>query len=243
MKPDVPVARREDYEIGRCLPQDNPALRDLIRRYHYTRSVTNAGTLFCARRRRDGAIVGGAVYLPPPRGAAVRWALTDPSRTIHLSRLVVAPGEPQNLAGMIIAASLRAIEKDGRYDTVITFADQSEGHTGTVYRATNAIACGVSRPAIYWVDPETGSRVSQKATENRSVAQMKSLGYRPEKSSGKYCFIWYLPLGSPAYRSIESRIARNPASGLMDPGSSWPIAGFAIGAAIGAGVTYLVNRE
>lgn len=93
---------------------------------------------------------------------------------------------------MLIAASLRQLRRDRRYDTVITYADLSQGHKGTVYKATNAIPCGKTEPKAYWVDPKTGRRVSLKATRSRTVAEMRALGYERCVSPGKFCFKWFL---------------------------------------------------
>lgn len=185
---DRPVARAGDYEFKECDPQERQAARELVRQFHYTCAMSNTGKFFCAKR--DGVVVGAAVYLPPLLAAAVRHAQGDPKRVISLSRLVVAPGEPQNVAGMLIAASLRLLVAQGKHDTIVTYADMSEGHTGTVYRATNAQSCGVSKPRTYWIDPETGCRVSQQSKRWRSNERMLELGYEPRVSPGKHCFEW-----------------------------------------------------
>lgn len=185
---DRPVARAGDYEFKECDSQERQAARDLVRQFHYTRGMSNTGKFFCAKR--NGIVVGAAVYIPPLLAAAVKHAQGDPKMVISLSRLVVATGEPQNVAGMLIAASLRLLVAQGKYDTIVTYADMSEGHTGTVYRATNAQSCGVSKPSAYWIDPETGRRVSQQSKRRRSNERMLMLGYERRTSPGKYCFKW-----------------------------------------------------
>ena len=188
---DKPVARREDYTFEVCDKADRAKARDLVKREHYTGSSSFMGTIVCAKR--DGQVVAAAQFLPPLPPAAKKHAKTDPKKVTNLSRLVVASGEPQNVATMLIGASLRLLKKDRKYDTVLTFADMSRGHTGAIYKATNAQSCGVSRAAPFWVDPSTGRRVSAKATKTRTVAQMKALGYERQVSPGKHCFKWELP--------------------------------------------------
>lgn len=187
MKPDVPVAHREDYSFGPCVGAEG---RELVAAHHYSKSASHRAFGFCLRR--GGRVVSAALFLPPLPPAAKKHAKSTPKKVTTLHRLVVAPGEPQNVAGMTIARSLRQLRKDGRYDTVLTFADFSRGHTGTVYKATNAIACGQSKPEPYWIDPATGRRVSRKATVSRTVAQMRALGYERHISQGKHCFKWWL---------------------------------------------------
>jgi len=191
VKPDKPVARRGDYEFALCKTTDERrAAHQLVREHHYSKSASHRSFSVCAKR--DGKIVGAAMFLPPLPPAAKKHAKTDPRKVTTLSRLVVAPGEPQNVAGMLIAASLKQLRRDGRYDTVLTFADLSQGHSGTVYKATNATPCGLTKPEPYWVDPRSGRRVSRKATVSRTVAEMRALGYERRVSPGKHCFKWEL---------------------------------------------------
>lgn len=188
MKPDKPVARRGEYEFVQCGREERRVAHELVRSHHYAKSASHRSFGICAKR--NGKVVGAALFLPPLPPAAKKHAKMDPKKVTTLSRLVVAPGEPQNVAGMLIGASLRHLRRDGRYDTVLTFADLSQGHSGTVYKATNAISCGLTKPEPYWVDPRTGARVSRKATTSRTVAEMRALGYERRMSPGKHCFKW-----------------------------------------------------
>lgn len=182
------AARRKDYVFEVCDKADRVAARELIQQQHYSKSSSFMGTVICAKR--EGRVVGAASFLPPLPPAAKKHAKTDPKRVTALSRLVVDAGEPTNVESMLIGAALKQIRKDGRYDTVLTFADLSRGHTGAIYKATNASYCGLTKPSPYWVDPKTGRRVSVKATTSRTVAQMRALGYERHVSPGKHCFKW-----------------------------------------------------
>lgn len=186
MKPDRPVAHRGDYAFGPCGKEG----RELVAAHHYSKSASHRAFGFCLRR--GGEIVSAALFLPPLPPAAKKHAKTEPKKVTTLHRLVVVPGEPQNVAGMTISRSLRQLTKDGRYDVVLTYADMSRGHAGTVYKATNAHSCGTSKPEPYWVDPVSGRRVSRKATRSRTVAEMRALGYERHVSPGKHCFKWVL---------------------------------------------------
>ena len=182
------AAKRSDYLIEVCAKEDRRRARELVKAEHYTGSSSFMGTIICAKRA--GEIVAVAQFLPPLPPAARKHAKGDPLRVTHLSRLVVRAGEPQNVATMLIGASLRIIKAGGRYDTVLTYADKSQGHTGAIYRATNATYCGTTPPCAYWVEPSSGMRVSAKATRTRSAAEMRALGYERRTSSGKHCFKW-----------------------------------------------------
>lgn len=184
------AAKREDYSFSVCSREERALARAMVEQYHYTGSSSHRSFGICAKR--DGRIIGAALFLPPLPPAAKKHAKSDPKKVITLSRLVVHPDEPTNVESMLIGASLRRLRRDRRYDTVLTFADTSRGHTGAIYKATNATYCGLTKPEPYWVDPATGKRVSRKSTRSRTVAEMRALGYERRVSPGKHCFKWVL---------------------------------------------------
>lgn len=177
MKPDCPVARRAEYTFQQ-IPHALGAL--FIREYHYARGCSKTGVMYGALRA--GFLVGVAQWLPPTKVCAqavhVQW-----KRVLSLTRLAVHPNEPQNVASMLIAASIRWLRASKRWVALVTFADESQGHTGAIYRATNWIDRGISGRYERWVD--TGGRqVSTKAGPvSRTRAQMLFLGF---VSQGKF---------------------------------------------------------
>lgn len=193
MKPQGPVARRADYLVETV---ELPRARQLVREHHYARSSANTAVarhgLF---RRADGALVGAALWIPPTRGAARGLAarlLGDPARAgsvLVLSRLVVAPGEPQNAAGLLLGASTRLVLADPRWELLVTYADAGEGHTGTLYRATGWTTDGWTQTRARWFDPASGARVATKATVNRTHAEMLAAGYQRLADSRKARFV------------------------------------------------------
>lgn len=137
-------------------------------------------------RTRDGVLVGAAMWMPPTATAAKALAkrlLGDAARhreVLVLSRLVVVPGEPQNAAGILLAASTRAVLRDPRWSLLVTYADQAQGHSGTIYKATNWTIDGETKPQTKWTID--GRQVSRLSTHSRTVADMRALGAVPSVS-------------------------------------------------------------
>lgn len=182
MKPDCPVARRSDYTFTQ-IPHALGAL--FIREYHYARGCSKTGVMYGALRA--GFLVGVAQWLPPTKGCA-RAVHNDWKRVLSLTRLAVHPDEPQNVASMLIAAAIRWLRASKRWVALVTFADESQGHTGAIYRATNWIDRGISGRYENWVDVE-GRQVSTKCgPKSRTRAQMQALGYRSQGRFAKRRF-------------------------------------------------------
>lgn len=176
---------RSDWEI-RTVPIT--VCWDMIRKYHYTGQGSNTATfrhgLF---RRGRRTCMGVAWWLPPTKPAAIATYPDNWRGVLALHRLVIHPDVPTNGASFLIAASIKEIRKDGRWDCLVTYADESQGHTGIIYKATNWEYMGKTKPEPQWVDDD-GKFVARLATHTRRVAEMKELGYRVLGSYSKHKF-------------------------------------------------------
>ncbi len=186
MKPNCPVARRSDYQIDDCALKEASTL---IRKEHYTRGCSNTA-VYLHGLYRAGTLVGVAQWLPPTKVCAMtvhpEW-----HRVLSLSRLVCTSTEPQNGESLLIGRSIRKIRRDRKWKALVTFADESQGHTGTIYRATNWTYVGRTRPEPRWED-SSGRQVSRLATKSRTKAQMEALGYRMVGKFSKHKFVMLL---------------------------------------------------
>lgn len=155
-------------------------VQDCIAKWHYTKGGANTATfrhgLF---HRLGGECLGVAWWIPPTKHAAIAnfpeglW-----TRVLSLSRLAVHPELPTNAASFLIGASIRMIRKEGRWDCLLTYADEWQGHEGTIYKATNWEYRGRTSPEAQWVD-EAGRAVARKAgPKTRTKAEMEALGFR-----------------------------------------------------------------
>jgi len=185
MKPDGPVARRADYAL---IDVDLDFAKWFFARHHYSKGCAKQAAAVHGIVRR-GVIVGVAFWMPPPKPAAdyvARRLDGRASEVLGLSRLAVVPDEPQNVASMLIGRSIRALHE--RWTRLLTFADESQGHTGTIYRATGWLEDGHTDKRVRWVDPE-GRHVSPFSTTNIPVAELERRGYRRDGYYTKIRFI------------------------------------------------------
>lgn len=201
-KPAGPVARKSDYEVVAIpfAPKVKTAraqeARKLLREQHYACGGPNTAVLMAGLVRKDtDELVGVAQFLPtsPPaaRYTARRCSNTSPKQVLALSRLVVDRDEPQNAATILIGAALRRLKKDRRWSAVVSYADEAEGHVGTVYKASNWLECGKSAPRERWVN-DAGCQVGRKATRDRTVRELEALGFRRGGKSSKRRFLYAL---------------------------------------------------
>lgn len=191
---------KHDYEVHSI--ENKKDARGMIATYHYSKGSSKTEVyLHGLYRKTDAALVGVAQWLPPTGPAAKSVNLTQWKRVLSLSRLVVIPGTPKNAAGFLLARSIRKIKRDGRFVSLVTYACESQGHTGIVYQATNWIFVGQTGKTVRWVDTE-GKQVATKSTVSRTKMEMLALGYTETGRFRKAKYVLHLD------RGLESAVLR-----------------------------------
>lgn len=127
-----------DAQKWRVMPTSIKAAKDLVRQYHYMKTL-NTGAVYIHGLFQIGDTYpsGVAVWLPAMKGSVDRWSHGNYSGALMLHRLVVRPDVPSNGASFLLGRSIRLIKKDGRFSFLITYADTFRNHTGGIYKATN----------------------------------------------------------------------------------------------------------
>lgn len=193
MKPNVPVARRSDYTFCAIPHSDG---RVFIERWHYARGCSKTGKMF--GMFRGSTLVGVAQSLPPTRVCAESVLAGLWRQVSSLTRLAVADTEPQNAESILIGAWLRWMRslKDARgrqkWLAVVTFADESQGHAGTIYKATNWILRGYGSANARWVDEHGRQVATKRGPITRTAQQMRDAGYTMTGKFRKLKFVQFL---------------------------------------------------
>ncbi len=192
--------RSSDWTVRPCSPSD---ARALVAAQHYAKGGSNTGVYFHGLYRVGlPSLMGVAWWMPPTRVCAESVNLTQWRKVLALTRLVVLAEVPQNGASFLLAASIRAIRKDGRFVSLVTYADESQGHTGAIYRASNWTYIGRTGPYPRWVDSK-GMQVSRLSTKSRTKAGMLALGYINAGAFYKHKFVIHLPPCRPRAAAVD----------------------------------------
>lgn len=164
---------------------------ELVCQYHYARGGSNTATYRHGLFRRDAPsnldCQGIAWWIPPTKSAALATYPDDWRGVLCLSRLVVVPGVPKNACSFLLAASMRMIDR-GRWPCLVTYADEGQNHTGTIYKATNWIYVGKTKPeAMYTLN---GRMIARKAgPKTRTKAEMLAMGCVLEGRFSKHKYV------------------------------------------------------
>lgn len=185
--------RKEEWEV-----RDAPltAAQAMVREFHYARGGSNTAVyVHGLYRKGDENLCGVAWWLPPTRVACESVDREQWQKVLSLTRMVMVPGVPKNACSFLLARSVAAIRKEGRFVALVTYADESQGHTGRVYRAAGWDYVGRTGPYPRWVSTD-GRQVAPKSTKNRTKAEMEALGHRKVGSFYKHKYVLRLKVSA-----------------------------------------------
>ncbi len=132
----------------------------------------------------------GVCMFATPCSENVRSAPFGPAekhRVTELHRLVLLDECPRNSESHFISRALKILlEKKPGIRCVLSFADPSAGHAGTIYQATNFIYTGQSSPATFYLDADGRLRHPRQNGHNVTKAEAVAWGWTPTKRAGKH---------------------------------------------------------
>jgi hypothetical protein len=132
-----------------------------LQSYHYAGHGRSASRSYVATHLDE--IVAVVKFSPPVRkevATSLGWA---PDQVLELDRFCVRPRwQFKNMASKVMGLALSAVRRDfPSVTTLVSFADPGQGHTGTIYRATNWRHVGQTGTSFVYVDP-SGNEVNKK---------------------------------------------------------------------------------
>lgn len=181
--------RKEDWEVREASLKE---AQEMVKRYHYAKGGSNTAVYVHGLWLKEfDELCGVAWWLPPTRVACESVNKEQWTKVLGLSRLVVIPGVPKNACSFLLSRSTSLIKREGRFVSLVTYADESQGHTGSIYKAANWCYKGETGPYPRWLD-SAGRQVAAKATKNRTKTEMEALGYRLEGRFSKHKYVLHL---------------------------------------------------
>jgi len=129
-------------------------IQQFLKKWHYSdyTYIQHKETFTLYREGNWGMpeLVGVCVYTRPAGvSAAQKYYPEAPDRCLELRRLCLIDDTPKNAESFFIAKTLRWLKKYTEWEYVISYADPEQGHTGTIYRASNFHYHGMTSGSSY----------------------------------------------------------------------------------------------
>lgn len=178
-----------DMTVGPVSPAD---VREFTRRYHYT--ATSGSAVWRWGLWHGPVLLGIVAYNLPTRSVCESvFGAEHFDKVWHMGRLVLAEDCPRNSESRLIGGSLRAIEREQPHVwAVLTYADTSAGHIGTVYQATNAIYTGTGGESWCYVDKLGNPRATHQQGHRVSRTRASEMGWSRRNGGSKHRYLYVL---------------------------------------------------
>jgi len=122
----------------------------VMERVHYTHSIFGITISRCFSVSLSGIVVGGAIFgLPAGMGVAKKYS-PDGKPLLELRRFVLEDFCPRNSESRVLSVMLRLLKKSG-VAVVLSYADPSHGHAGTIYKAVGFAYQGTTSKRKHWM--------------------------------------------------------------------------------------------
>jgi len=153
-------------------------------------------------RLESGSALIGVLCFATPCSENVRGSVFGPdfkNNVTELHRLFINDAycgrtTPKGTESWFISRCLRKLKGDNpNIWAVLTFADSTEGHTGVIYKATNAKFCGMTSKATFYLDREGRLRHPRQNGVNISTDEAITRGWCPVKRFAKSRYLYLLP--------------------------------------------------
>lgn len=112
----------------------------------------------------------------------------------ELHRMAIVDAAPQNTATWFISRALDCLKAHKpKYWAVISMADATEGHDGTVYQAANADYYGMTAPRKCYLDSDGRLRTRRQCGENITLSDARDRGWEVVEREQKYRYVFWTP--------------------------------------------------
>jgi len=120
----------------------NHTVRKFLKKWHYSDYVNiQEKHTFCLFRDGNFGIpemIGVCIYTRPAGPSAGQaYHPQAPDRVLELRRLCLIDDTPKNAESYFVGRTLRWLRKNTNWEFVLSYADEEQGHTGVIYRASN----------------------------------------------------------------------------------------------------------
>lgn len=153
------------------------AIAPIIEKYHYSHSVDGVNGIYNFGLASRVEIVGGAIVGQPATPNVIeKYNDGGKLNVIELRRFCLRDDAPHNSESYFLSRIIRWMRRFTDIDLIISFADETYGHKGTIYRAANWLHVGESQgeKKIEWQGKRFHRRALAQSMRPNQTAMIKA---------------------------------------------------------------------
>lgn len=164
-------------------PCERKEIRDFIEKWHYSHNINGLLSQYCFKLMDGDTMVGAMIY--GGLGMANCWKKYAENKEdiIELRRLCCIDDTPKNTESYFIGKTLKWLLKNTSIKKVISYADNTYGHRGVIYQASNFKHLGKTAKGrvIMW----NGKRYHDKTIRTKYKGELKPFAKRVKEALEK----------------------------------------------------------
>jgi len=130
---------KKDCEMQTCNFSD---IRHIFEDFHYRKGHMGGGISVCFAMLMNNELVGGSVLGKPRHESKYK-------NCIDIRRMACLDDAPFNSESWFLGSIIKWLIANTNYDNVLSYSDLTQGHIGTIYKATNFTEAGKTSPTKY----------------------------------------------------------------------------------------------
>jgi len=171
----------KNFNVELC---DRSEIRDFIEKWHYSKNINGLMSDYCFKLLDEsGNLIGAMIYGGIAMAGVWKKYASIESELTELRRLCCIDDTPKNTESFFIGNTLRWLKKNTGVKTVISYADESFGHSGIIYKARNFKHSGMTakgRVIIY-----NDKRYHDKTIRTKYKGELKPFAKRIKEALDK----------------------------------------------------------
>lgn len=164
-------------------PCERKEIRDFIEKWHYSHNINGLLSQYCFKLMDGDTMVGAMIY--GGLGMANCWKKYAENKEdiIELRRLCCIDDTPKNTESYFIGKTLKWLLRNTSIKKVISYADNTYGHKGVIYQASNFKHLGKTAKGrvIMW----NGKRYHDKTIRTKYKGELKPFAKRVKEALEK----------------------------------------------------------
>lgn len=129
------VGSVKNYKVSLC---ERKEIVGFVEHWHYSQNVNGLTTDYCFKLEdEDENLIGAMIYGKIAMANVWKKYAFVETDLIELKRLCCVDDTPKNTESFFIGNTLRWLKKNTDIKTVISYADTTYSHSGTIYKASN----------------------------------------------------------------------------------------------------------
>ncbi len=124
----------KNYKVKLC---DRRDIKDFIETWHYSKNINGLKSNYCFKLLDNNKLIGAMMYGQIAMANVWKKYVNSEDQLIELRRLCCIDDTPKNTESYFIGYTLRWLQKNTEIKKVISYADETYNHQGTIYKASN----------------------------------------------------------------------------------------------------------